>query len=361
MLFLCLLFAGWCLLRVLTWQNPWPEELTLPSALHFAGGEGAAMEAGPVTSVVTAENALSGDGPTAMPAVAPMPWRGLDDALPVTFAAEDFTAHFDTHRRAMGHNLLFAAGMASLPMPRSLTTVLDEAPGAARTISRPAPEVTPSPWRFDGWIALREGGALLTGSGSRPSSYGASQLGAVLAYRLAPASPRVPAAYVRISHALAADGETDAALGLRARPLAAIPLTLHAEARLTQGPARATEIRPAVFVAGGVESLPLPARINARFYGQAGYVGGRFATAFADGALVAERDVARFELGEVSLGAGVWGGAQRDAARLDLGPSVSLKVELGGAPARIAADYRWRVAGDAEPGNGGVLTVSTGF
>ncbi|MEH6682908.1 MAG: hypothetical protein V7664_00270 [Qipengyuania sp.] len=29
--------------------------------------------------------------------------------------------------------------------------------------------------------------------------------------------------------------------------------------------------------------------------------------------------------------------------------------------ARIEADYRWRVAGNAEPGNGGVVTLSTGF
>ena len=63
----------------------------------------------------------------------------------------------------------------------------------------------------------------------------------------------------------------------------------------------------------------------------------------------------------VALGGGVWGGAQQGAARLDIGPSLTVDLRLGAAPARIEADYRWRVAGNAEPGNGGVVTLSTGF
>ena len=61
------------------------------------------------------------------------------------------------------------------------------------------------------------------------------------------------------------------------------------------------------------------------------------------------------------LGGGAWGGAQQGAARLDIGPSLTVDLRLGAAPARIEADYRWRVAGNAEPGNGGVVTLSTGF
>ena len=114
-------------------------------------------------------------------------------------------------------------------------------------------------------------------------------------------------------------------------------------------------------MAGGFDRIDLPAQVAARGYGQAGYVGGEFATAFADGAFVAEREVARFDLGRVSLGGGAWGGAQQGAARLDIGPSLTVDLRLGAAPARIEADYRWRVAGNAEPGNGGVVTLSTGF
>ena len=40
---------------------------------------------------------------------------------------------------------------------------------------------------------------------------------------------------------------------------------------------------------------------------------------------------------------------------------MTLDLTLDNVPARIEADYRWRVAGDATPGHGGVLTLSTGF
>lgn len=361
MLFLGLLFGGWCLLRVLTWHNPWPDDLVLPEALRFVGMElprAAEASARPNGFVATVRTDAEPNRP---PPSARTPYRSGLEAVPVIEQPPDFSAHFDQHRRALGHNLLFAAGMAYLPMSRSLAAVLDRAAETEARLDDAASQQAGSAWRLDAWALLRQGGARLIGGGERPASYGADQIGAVLAYRLAPGDAHDPAAYARITHALGEYGETDAALGLRARPVPAISLALHAEARLTRRPGRAAEIRPAAFLAGGFDTTALPARIRARGYGQAGYVGGEFATGFVDGALVAEREIARFDIGEVALGAGAWGGAQRGAARLDLGPSVSATVELGGAPARIEADYRWRVAGRAEPGNGGVLTLSTGF
>ena len=360
-LFLGLLFGGWCLLRVLTWQNPWPDELVLPEALRFAEIDlpTQGVPRAQAGAFLAAEPSEARAGRAAGFALL-LPRRASEtSAVPVP--QPDYAAHFDTHRRALGHNLLFAAGMAYLPMPRSVAAALDR-PQVAHSARLAAPEQRPgSAWRVDAWVLLREGGTSLIGGGERPASYGADQIGAVLAYRLAPGSAHAPAAYARVTHALAEGGEADVALGLRAQPLPGVPLAVHAEGRLTYRPGHAAEIRPAAFVAGGFDSLTLPAGISARGYGQAGYVGGEFATAFVDGALVAERPIARFDLGTVSLGAGAWGGAQRGAARLDLGPSVSVALELGGAPARIEADYRWRVAGRAEPGNGGALTVSTGF
>jgi hypothetical protein len=46
---------------------------------------------------------------------------------------------------------------------------------------------------------------------------------------------------------------------------------------------------------------------------------------------------------------------------LDVGPKVSFRLTVGQAPARIEADYLWRVAGNAAPGNGGLITLSPGF
>ena len=57
---------------------------------------------------------------------------------------------------------------------------------------------------------------------------------------------------------------------------------------------------------------------------------------------------------------GDWG-AQEDAERLDIGPSAGLSFRIGAARGRVSADYRFRVAGDAEPSSGPALTLTAGF
>lgn len=144
------------------------------------------------------------------------------------------------------------------------------------------------------------------------------------------------------------------------RPLAGLPVTAHGEARLARRGAK-LEVRPAAFVSGGFDDAPLAAGITTRGYAQAGYVGGRDATAFADGSLVAEKPLWRERENALSTGAGLWAGAQRGASRLDLGPSASLRFRLGEGSARISVDYRQRIAGNAEPASGAALTLSAGF
>lgn len=85
------------------------------------------------------------------------------------------------------------------------------------------------------------------------------------------------------------------------------------------------------------------------------------ATAFADGSANVERPVWETAGTRASVGAGAWGGAQRGATRLDVGPSASLRFRIGPGSARLSADYRWRMAGNASPGSGAALTLSAGF
>ena len=102
--------------------------------------------------------------------------------------------------------------------------------------------------------------------------------------------------------------------------------------------------------------------IRAEVYGQAGYVGGAGATGFFDGQVVLERAVGHLGgNGTINLGAGAWAGGQRGAQRLDVGPEVQVRVQSGRIAGRIALDWRWRIAGNAEPGEGPALTVSMGF
>ena len=57
-------------------------------------------------------------------------------------------------------------------------------------------------------------------------------------------------------------------------------------------------------------------------------------------------------VGPVEIGGGAWGAAQPGAARLDAGPQSSYRLPVRRANLRLAADWRFRVAGDAAPGSG---------
>ena len=60
----------------------------------------------------------------------------------------------------------------------------------------------------------------------------------------------------------------------------------------------------------------------------------------------------------ISAGLGVWGGMQPGVSRLDVGPRVSLKVRDN---MRVHFDWRQRVAGNAQPGSGGAVTLAGDF
>ena len=55
------------------------------------------------------------------------------------------------------------------------------------------------------------------------------------------------------------------------------------------------------------------------------------------------------------------GGAQRGAARVDIGPSAGLVVPVGASAVRVTLDWRQRIAGDAAPGSGPALSIGSDF
>ncbi len=226
----------------------------------------------------------------------------------------------------------------------------------------PAPVTQPKRWSMDAWALVRQGSAGPLTNGALPASYGASQSGAILRYRLYPGDTRQVTAYLRTTATLGASrGETSAAAGLSARPFPAVPVIAAMEARLTRQGGM-TWVQPAVM---GVTQLPyfrLPGGLRGEAYAQAGYVGGRFATPFADGQLRMDRSLLTRGRTQVRLGGGLWGGAQKGAERLDAGPSATVTFPLWrGGFGRLAADWRFRVGGDAEPGSGPAVTLSAGF
>lgn len=211
----------------------------------------------------------------------------------------------------------------------------------------------------DAWVFVRQGSGANIGAGPLGPTYGRSQFGAVLRFDLGSRYASPPQVYLRATGATDSR-EADLAAGISVRPMPTLPLRAHGEVRLSRLGDR-VELRPSAFITAGVDETLQAFDARLRGYAQAGYVGGEFATGFVDGSLVVERDVERGERGALAMGVGTWGGVQKGAARLDAGPTVSVDLRLGQGRVRLAADYRFRVAGDADPSSGAALTLSSSF
>ncbi len=219
-------------------------------------------------------------------------------------------------------------------------------------------------WSADGWMLLRDrGGDAAQAPGA--ASYGASQVGAVLRYRLGDGGAGDPYAYMRASAAIDAPGkDREVALGLGVRPIASLPLRALLEVRAQDSAAGPVRLRPVVAVITELPWQDLPLGTRGEVYAQAGYVGGREGTAFFDAQALVDRPVAGLlpKATELRVGAGAWAGGQRGAVRFDVGPRLTLGVDLGGqARGRVALDWRFRVGGNARPGSGPALTVASSF
>jgi hypothetical protein len=95
-------------------------------------------------------------------------------------------------------------------------------------------------------------------------------------------------------------------------------------------------------------------------YGQAGIVGLNRKDGFAEGEiLLSATEGNRFD--RARPGIGIWTGIQPRAARIDIGPTLDIPLLRGPIPVAVRTSWRFRVGGNAVPGSGPVLIVSTGF
>jgi hypothetical protein len=206
-------------------------------------------------------------------------------------------------------------------------------------------------WSTDFWLVARAGSNRQAGFGS--GELGGAQAGARVAYALD--RNRHLAAFARVDTPLSGKGR-EAAVGLDWRPTR-WPVRIVAEERV---PLDGGSAAPAAGLVGGFGPV-LRHGIRLEGYGQAGIIARRGGVGFADGAIRATRPIGALAGLSFDLGAGAWGGAQRDAARLDLGPTLGASVPVGGHPIRVALDWRERVAGKARPGSGLALTIGASF
>jgi hypothetical protein len=380
---LALVLGGWSLLRAVTWVSPavpavadlLTADRTLPAAIPWTVPAATALPDQPAPRVMS-----PGSVPVPVP-VAVAPWPLLrSPPVPGGMAPPPVVIPAATSQRiAAGHAMLMAAGFARMDLPLQLAAWFNaRAPGtpAASAVERrttlpaapPVQAAAPGPghrarrWTADGWLLWRDDTATPVSTGG--PSYGRSQAGVVVRYNLVPAGSRRPQAYLRAAAALQGAREEEAALGLSARPLGGVPVRVAAELRASQGDRRfasGTRLRPAAYAVSELPVQHLPLGATAEAYAQAGYVGGEADTAFVDGQVRVDRSVVRHDAFDLRAGAGAWGGAQRGSTRLDVGPSAALIFRIGDARGRLAADYRFRVAGNAQPASGPALTLSAGF
>lgn len=250
--------------------------------------------------------------------------------------------------RALALALLSAVrfGEAVRPAPG----IVPGLPGAPPPAG-PVPAAARSRWSGSGWLFARGGRGIAPGGSG--GQLGGAQAGLRLAYAL-DARHRMALAG-RATTPLRERG-TELAFGIEWQPTRA-PVRLVAEHRFGVDGVRSA---PAVGAVGGSGPVAIGKGFTAEGYAQAGVIGaGR--GAYVDGAARLGMPVGTLGSVRFDLGAGAWGGAQKGAARLDIGPSLAVALPGQSAGLRLSIDWRQRVAGGARPGSGLVVSLGTDF
>ncbi|PKP90305.1 MAG: hypothetical protein CVT75_11510 [Alphaproteobacteria bacterium HGW-Alphaproteobacteria-14] len=367
LLMLALMLTAWTGARALWWENPFaaigdapvlPDVFAPPAAHVVAQAEGAAQAGASqpgTAATVRSEVASRGNGTS-------LAGGELSAQIDPQLAG----AHAYLSQASRREPASTAGSVSGGGVSGAFATAMSSTSDYAPFLPAPAPRSdVAGRWSMDAWTFWRQGSDAAPISQGRVPIYGASQVGAVAQYRLAPNARRDPRLYVRAYRAMVRRGENELALGASARPLGRVPLRVAGEVRYTDA-AFTDELRPSAYAVTEFAPVALPFGTRLEAYGRAGWVGGASSTAFADGQMNLSREV-RAVAGatnndvRLSVGAGAWGGAQSDAQRLDVGPTVRIDLTVGQVPARLSLDWRERVAGQASPDSGLAATLSTSF
>ncbi|WOE75579.1 hypothetical protein [Alterisphingorhabdus coralli] len=238
----------------------------------------------------------------------------------------------------------------------------------AERVAKLRPFSRPDRFAIDSWLFARPGGGV-SAIGGR-SQYGGSQGGAILRYMLGNGRPSAPMLFARATRAFAGPAQPELAVGVSARPVPSIPVRIAAEQRLALDETGFS--RPAIYAVTELAPMTLPEGASLSTYGQVGLIGIESPAYFFDLQLVAQKPIIQGKDRTVSIGAGVWSGGQgpvdedggsgiAQVARLDVGPRAAFNLSVVGQPAQLAVDWRQRIAGNADPGSGPALTLSTRF
>lgn len=330
--FLGLVLGGWVCARAIFLGLEWLEQ---PPSVSAAVAIPAASHPAPNQSPNSAADAM-------LPS----------DPRPATAGRPSFVAVFASPvrlQRAVAAAVAPPTSYAVHAPPPAAHVQADGVPGLSPLPVAQAPAVA-SRWAGSAWLFLREGRQQQLAPGG---TLGGSQIGARLGYRLNEEGARPLALSARFYSPVRDLDEAEAAVGIEWQPSRAVPVRLLAERRQALGESGRSAF--ALTAYGGVSDQPVgPLRLES--YAQAGVVGLRSRDLFADGSARLLAPVAAVP--GLAAGAGLWGAAQPGVSRLDAGPAISLRILPN---IRAVAEWRLRVAGDAEPGSGPALTLAADF
>ena len=359
--FLLLLLGGWTMVRVMAHWNPGMPLPPIPGAVAPAAARGDFDRWAPV-AVASQWRVLP-----AASVLAPMHRLAAREMIrlrPVPGLTDEPVS---------GDNLggLRAAMIARLFPALPGAEQRGAVAGAAWMTSELLPEAGPpgsgqpywmkrqlAGWSLGTWAYVRPGSGKAPGGGiAAASQLGGSQAGARLAFGFGDSGRW--RAYGRATVALAETRQRELAFGLAFAPVARWPVDIAVEHRVAAGNQGRTAL--AAMITAGVGDVALPGRFRLEAYGQAGVVGARRRDGFVDAAVVVDREIARMRQASLHLGALAAGAAQPDAARVDVGPRLTVRLPDIGEGSRVALDWRQRVAGAAKPDSGLALTLAADF
>ena len=212
----------------------------------------------------------------------------------------------------------------------------------------------PDRWHGSAWMLWRDNGTSPTDAAL--GRLGASQAGLRVDYDLTPSAPIRTVAYARATSALQRPAAPEAAIGFAIQPARTVPVSLAVERRIALD--KRARNAMAIMAVGGFGPTRVGGGLEAEAYAQAGMVGLNQRDAFIDGklSLLAPIDTTRLR-----IGAALSGGAQPGVERVDIGPEMQIRLPLPNIPARIAVEWRERIAGRAAPSSGLAITLAADF
>jgi hypothetical protein len=163
----------------------------------------------------------------------------------------------------------------------------------------------------------------------------------------------------RLSSPLTTAGGMEASIGASIAINTKIPVELIVERRIPIGGAGKQSW--SLTGVSGFNAVQLPQKLQADGYLQTGIVGSRTRRPFIGGNIVVSKATDMNHPDRLRLGLGLWGDAQAGLSRVDIGPEISFRAKSVGLPVRISAQWRFRVAGDANPPSGPAVVIGGDF